>query len=82
MFVSTILKNEQLSKIEKLLYLHASVRGNAAKLIRGFSLNNEHLDQRWELLCEWYENKIQLSLSQNNKIFSIKIVKVNNSKHY
>ena len=68
-----------MSKLEKLQHLDASVRDNAVKLIRRFLLKEELLEQCWELLCERYENKRQFTLIQINKIFSMKIVKANNS---
>ena len=55
--------------------MHFSVRGNAAKIIRGFSLKEENLKHCWDLLCKRFQNKRHLALSQINKIFSTRIAK-------
>ncbi|GFW47451.1 integrase catalytic domain-containing protein [Trichonephila clavipes] len=60
--------------------IHASVRGDAAKLIRGFAITVDNLKNCWDILCSRYENKRQLALSQINKLFSIKIYRANTSK--
>ena len=56
-------------------YLNSSVRENAAKIIREFSLKEKNLKHCWDLLCERFENKRLLALSQINKIFSTRIAK-------
>ncbi|GFX73511.1 putative bel15-i ag [Trichonephila clavipes] len=58
----------------------ASIRGDAAKLIRGFAITVDNLKNCWDILCSRYENKRQLALSQINKLFSIKISIANTSK--
>ncbi|GFV49325.1 DUF1758 domain-containing protein [Trichonephila clavipes] len=80
LFKSSILDNKSISDLEKLQYLQASVRGYAAKLIRGFAITVDTLKNCWDILCSRYENKRQLALSQINKIFSIKISRANTSK--
>ncbi|GFV14344.1 integrase catalytic domain-containing protein [Trichonephila clavipes] len=80
LFKSSILDNKSISDLEKLQYLQASVRGDAAKLIRGFAITVDNLKNCWDILCSRYENKRQLALSQINKLFSIKISRANTSK--
>ncbi|GFW02579.1 DUF1758 domain-containing protein [Trichonephila clavipes] len=80
LFKSSILDNKSISDLEKLQYLHASVRGDATKLIRGFAITVDNLKNCWDILCSRYENKRQLALSQINKLFSIKISRANTSK--
>ncbi|GFW66731.1 DUF1758 domain-containing protein [Trichonephila clavipes] len=80
LFKSSILDNKSISDLEKLQYLQVSVRGDAAKLIRGFAITVDNLQNCWDILCSRYENKRQLALSQINKLFSIKISRANTSK--
>ncbi|GFU10365.1 DUF1758 domain-containing protein [Trichonephila clavipes] len=80
LFKSSILDNKSISDLEKLQYLQASIRGDAAKLIRGFAITVDNLKKCWDILCSRYENKRQLALSQINKLFSIKISRANTSK--
>ncbi|GFY07467.1 DUF1758 domain-containing protein [Trichonephila clavipes] len=80
LFQATVIDNSDLTEIDKLQYLFASVKGNAAKLIRGFAIKKENLKNCWELLCERYENKNQLANCQINKLFSIRTNKANSAK--
>ncbi|GFT52333.1 uncharacterized protein LOC113471553 [Trichonephila clavipes] len=80
LFKSSILDNKSISDLEKLQYLQVSIRGDAAKLIRGFAITVDNLKNCWDILCSRYENKRQLTLSQINKLFSIKISRANTSK--
>ncbi|GFX24701.1 DUF1758 domain-containing protein [Trichonephila clavipes] len=80
LFQATVIDNSDLTEIDKLQYLFASVKGNAVKLIRGFAIKKENLKNCWELLCERYENKNQLANCQINKLFSIRTNKANSAK--
>ncbi|GFV07254.1 uncharacterized protein TNCV_1312521 [Trichonephila clavipes] len=80
LFQATVFDNSDLTEIDKLQYLFASVKGNAAELIRGFAIKKENLKNCWELLCERYENKNQLANCQINKLFSIRTNKANSAK--
>ncbi|GFY31756.1 DUF1758 domain-containing protein [Trichonephila clavipes] len=80
LFQATVIDNSDLTEIDKLQYLFASVKGNAAKLIRGFAIKKENLKNCWELICERYENKNQLANFQINKLFSIRTNKANSAK--
>ncbi|KAF8778407.1 hypothetical protein HNY73_015131 [Argiope bruennichi] len=61
LFQAMVINNSELSKIDKLQYLFASTKVNAAKLIRGFTIREENLKYCWELLCKRFENKSQLA---------------------
>ncbi|GFX01657.1 DUF1758 domain-containing protein [Trichonephila clavipes] len=80
LFQATVIDNSDLTEIDKLQYLFASVKGNTAKLIRGFAIKKENFKNCWELLCERYENKNQLANCQINKLFSIRRNKANSAK--
>ncbi|GFX98126.1 DUF1758 domain-containing protein [Trichonephila clavipes] len=51
LFKSSILDNKSISDLEKLQYLQASVRGDAAKLIRGLAITVDNLKNCWDILC-------------------------------
>ncbi|GFV87781.1 DUF1758 domain-containing protein [Trichonephila clavipes] len=51
LFKSSILDNKSISDLEKLQYLQASVRGDAAKLIRGFAITLDNLKNCWDIHC-------------------------------
>ncbi|GFW16361.1 uncharacterized protein TNCV_4265261 [Trichonephila clavipes] len=80
LFQAAVIDNSDLTEIDKLQYLFASVKGNAAKLIRRFAIKKENLKNCRELLCERYENKNQLANCQINKLFSIRAKKANSAK--
>ncbi|GFV79870.1 uncharacterized protein TNCV_1726951 [Trichonephila clavipes] len=80
LFKSSILDNKSISDLGKLQYLLASVREDAAKLIRGFAITVDNLKNCWGILCSLYENKRQLALSLINKLFIMKISRENTSK--
>ncbi|GFX00822.1 hypothetical protein TNCV_4577891 [Trichonephila clavipes] len=65
LFKSSILDNKSISDLEKLQYLQASVRGDAAKLIWGFAITVDNLKNCWDILCS--RQRWELSL-ENNKI--------------
>ncbi|GFW21326.1 hypothetical protein TNCV_1531511 [Trichonephila clavipes] len=50
LFKSSILDDKSISDLEKLQYLQASVRGDAAKLIRGFAITVDNLKNCWDIL--------------------------------
>ncbi|GFW65191.1 integrase catalytic domain-containing protein [Trichonephila clavipes] len=51
LFKSSILDNKSIRDLEKLQYLQASVRGDAAKLIRGFAIAVDNLMNCSDILC-------------------------------
>ncbi|UYV69731.1 hypothetical protein LAZ67_7000518 [Cordylochernes scorpioides] len=69
LFLITIDKNTTLSEIQKLQYLHSSLKGDAARIIKA-----------WKTLIERYDNKREIIFSQLDKIFKIKLYKISTSK--
>ncbi|GFX92981.1 hypothetical protein TNCV_139251 [Trichonephila clavipes] len=49
-FKSSIIDNKSISDLEKFQYLQASVREDAAKLIRGFAITVDNLKNCWDIL--------------------------------
>ncbi|GFX51229.1 retrovirus-related Pol polyprotein from transposon TNT 1-94 [Trichonephila clavipes] len=65
LFKPSILDNKSISDLEKLQYLQASVREDAAKLIRGFAITLDNLKNCLDILCS--RQRWELSL-ENKKI--------------
>ncbi|GFS73545.1 DUF1758 domain-containing protein [Trichonephila clavipes] len=59
---ATVIDNSDLTEIDKLQYLFAPVKGNAAKLIRGFAIKKENLKNCWELLYNCNESVRNLTV--------------------
>ncbi|UYV77376.1 hypothetical protein LAZ67_15000774, partial [Cordylochernes scorpioides] len=80
LFLVTIDKNTTLSDIQKLKYLHSSLKGDAARIIKGFPITENNYQQAWKTLIERYDNKREIIFSQLDKIFKIKLYKISTSK--
>ncbi|UYV63877.1 hypothetical protein LAZ67_2005876 [Cordylochernes scorpioides] len=80
LFLVTIDKNTTLSDIQKLQYLHSSLKGDAARIIKGFPITENNYTQAWKTLVERYDNKRKIIFSQLDKIFKIKLYKISTSK--
>ncbi|UYV84527.1 hypothetical protein LAZ67_X002476 [Cordylochernes scorpioides] len=80
LFLVTIDKNTTLSDIQKLQYLHSSLKGDAARIIKGFPITENNYNQAWKTLIERYDNKREIIFSQLDKIFKIKLYKISASK--
>ncbi|UYV63214.1 hypothetical protein LAZ67_2003462 [Cordylochernes scorpioides] len=80
LFLVTIDKNTTLSDIQKLQYLHSSLKGDAARIIKGFPITENNYNQAWKTLIERYDNKREIIFSQLDKIFKIKLYKISTSK--
>ncbi|UYV82520.1 PWP1 [Cordylochernes scorpioides] len=64
------------SDIQKLQYLHSSLKGDAARIIKGFPITENNYNQAWKTLIERYDNKREIIFSQLDKIFKIKLYKM------
>ncbi|UYV79195.1 hypothetical protein LAZ67_17001458 [Cordylochernes scorpioides] len=69
LFLVTIDKNKTLSEIQKLQYLHYSLKGDAACIIKDFPITENNYHQAWKTLIERYDNKREIIFSQLDKIF-------------
>ncbi|UYV65600.1 hypothetical protein LAZ67_3004808, partial [Cordylochernes scorpioides] len=74
-FGMAIDQNPGLNDLQKLLYLGSAVKGEAARLIRGFPVSSESYKQAWDTLVSRYDNQRELAYAQLNKIFKIKQMK-------
>ena len=57
LFQSLVLGEPSLSRIEQLHYLKTSVKGDAEQLIRNLPSVEDNLEQAWDLLTTFFENK-------------------------
>ncbi|UYV60294.1 hypothetical protein LAZ67_1000761 [Cordylochernes scorpioides] len=74
-FGMVIDQNPGLNDLQKLQYLGSAVKGEAARLIRGFPVLSESYKQAWDTLVSRYDNQRELAYAQLNKIFKIKQMK-------
>ncbi|UYV63732.1 hypothetical protein LAZ67_2005453 [Cordylochernes scorpioides] len=75
LFLTTIDAHPGLTNIQKLQYLNSAVKGEAARLIRGFPLLSENYGQAWSTLLSRYNNPRELAYAQVSKIFSLRAIK-------
>ncbi|UYV60560.1 hypothetical protein LAZ67_1001526, partial [Cordylochernes scorpioides] len=75
LFLTTIDAHPGLTNIQKLQYLNSAVKGEAARLIRGFPLLSENYGQAWNTLLSRYDNPRELAYAQVSKIFSLRAIK-------
>ncbi|UYV63976.1 hypothetical protein LAZ67_2006231, partial [Cordylochernes scorpioides] len=68
-------QNPGLNDLQKLQYSGSPVKGEAARLIRGFPISSESYKQAWDTLVSRYDNQRELANAQLNKIFKIKQMK-------
>ena len=78
LFQYSILSNNSLSKIQKFQCLQACVKGRAFKMKRDFPLEEQILQHCWEILHNRFKNKLQLAISQLNKV--LKLTKMQHHK--
>ena len=70
LFKASVDSNSQLSNSEKLNYLKACVKGEAAKLISSVTITEYNYEIAWELLRERYENKRSIVQAHLQAIWS------------
>ncbi|UYV61591.1 hypothetical protein LAZ67_1005452 [Cordylochernes scorpioides] len=75
LFLTTIDAHPGLTNIQKLQYLNSAVKGEAARLIRGFPLLSENYGQAWSTLLSRYDNPRELAYAQVSKIFSLRAIR-------
>ncbi|UYV74134.1 hypothetical protein LAZ67_11002214 [Cordylochernes scorpioides] len=80
LFSLSIDSNTALTDSQKLQYLQSAVTGDAERLIRGFPVIDENYAHAWDTLVSRYDNKKELAFSQCTKLFTLKPLKLINSK--
>ncbi|UYV83977.1 hypothetical protein LAZ67_X000770 [Cordylochernes scorpioides] len=71
-FEDTIINNSSLNNIQKFKYLQSSLSGDAASIIKGFSLTPDTFDKAWLALNERYHCTRDLAYKYCNNILNIK----------
>ncbi|UYV78053.1 hypothetical protein LAZ67_15003314 [Cordylochernes scorpioides] len=80
-FEDTIINNSSLNNIQKFKYLQSSLSGDAASIIKGFSLTPDTFDKAWLALNERYHCTRDLAYKYCNNILNVKYIKVTNSRN-
>lgn len=60
LYVAAVHDNTGLTGAQKLQYLKASVKGDAAILLQSVSITNDNYEQAWELLNNRYQNRREI----------------------
>ena len=63
LFVAAVHDNSGLTGAQKLQYLKASVKGDAAILLQSVSITNDNYEQAWDLLNNRYQNRREIVTS-------------------
>ena len=63
LFMAAVHDNAGLTGAQKLQYLKASVRGDAALLLQSVSITNDNYEQAWDLLNGRYQNRREIVTS-------------------
>lgn len=63
LYVAAVHDNTGLTGAQKLQYLKASVKGDAALLLQSVSITNDNYEQAWELLNNRYQNRREIVTS-------------------
>lgn len=75
LFQSLIHTNPQLSAVQKMHYLRASLNGEPARIVSGIEVSTENYVIAWKTICERYENKNLLIKRHITALFSIPHIK-------
>ena len=60
LFVATVENNKSLSGAQKLQYLKSCLKGEAANLVKSFTITDQNYREAWGLLTDRYDNKREL----------------------
>lgn len=71
-FISLIHTNKSIDNIHKFHYLRASLSGSAALIIESLEMSSNNYDIAWNLICDRYNNKRQLTANHVQNLFSLK----------
>ncbi|UYV60400.1 hypothetical protein LAZ67_1001040 [Cordylochernes scorpioides] len=79
-FIKVIDQNRALANSQKLQYLVSALRGDAARLVRAFSISDENYSIAWQTLIHRYDNKRELAFRQIQKFLNLKFIKGDSDK--
>jgi hypothetical protein len=69
LFHASVESKTSLRDSQKLQYLKSCVKGDAANLIKSFTVTDAHFQEAWDLLKERYDNKREIVNSLISRIF-------------
>ncbi|XP_050561698.1 uncharacterized protein LOC126910588 isoform X1 [Spodoptera frugiperda] len=79
-FTSIIHSNNNISKINKLHYLRASLKDSASLVVDNLDFSAENYDAAWRLLCDRYDNKRLLVNNHVQALFNVNPISKESSK--
>ncbi|XP_050553293.1 uncharacterized protein LOC118262431 isoform X3 [Spodoptera frugiperda] len=79
-FISIIHSNNNISKINKLHYLRASLKDSASLVVDNLDFSAENYDAAWRLLCDRYDNKRLLVNNHVQALFNVNPISKESSK--
>ncbi|XP_050519054.1 uncharacterized protein LOC126893145 [Diabrotica virgifera virgifera] len=79
-FDTIIVKNNDISDIQKFNYLKSSLSGTAEKIINSIKVSAANFTVAWKLLCDRYSNEPLLIHNHIKSIFNLKVVNRDSSK--
>ncbi|UYV63724.1 hypothetical protein LAZ67_2005433 [Cordylochernes scorpioides] len=79
-FIKVIDQNRALANSQKLQYLVSALRGDAARLVRAFSISDENYSIAWKTLIYRYDNKRELAFRQIYNFFNLGFIKGDSNK--
>ncbi|XP_050509113.1 uncharacterized protein LOC126886285 [Diabrotica virgifera virgifera] len=79
-FDTIIVKNNDISDIQKFHYLKSSLSGTAEKIINSIKVSAANFTVAWKLLCDRYSNEPLLIHNHIKSIFNLKVVNRDSSK--
>ncbi|XP_076652424.1 uncharacterized protein LOC143358834 [Halictus rubicundus] len=74
LFISMIIKNNEISDVEKLQYLKTNLSGEALQIIVNIDVIDGNFVRAWQVLVDRYENKRVLVDSHLSSLFSLQHV--------
>ena len=74
LFTAVYVKNNRLSKVEKLFHLNAKTSEDAKEIVRKAPLTNDGLDVAWTALCNRFENKQMSVNGQLRILFNLPVI--------
>lgn len=81
LFLASVDKNNSLSSAQKLQYLKSCAKGEAANLIKSFTVTDQNYREAWSLLTDRYDNKRELVSAQLKRLFNQPEVRSQSATH-
>ncbi|XP_076638317.1 uncharacterized protein LOC143350246 [Colletes latitarsis] len=73
-FTSMVIDNQSLSNVERLHFLHASLKGEASLAVSHLPVTDHNFEVAWKIITPPYENKHRLISTHLNVLFTLPTV--------